>query len=127
MDEALAYDDFREALTPDVRDRFDRFFHALLADCSGVGRIAEVPAGPGCAFEAAVSPAGVAALRALAVGLDFGELWPAFRDVLGEDDDPPPDAAERLAAGFDEFRAYCRQWVKPLVAAGERGSGLVVV
>src|SRR5262249_23463056 len=110
MDEALAYDEFREALATDTRARFDRFFHALLADCAGVGRIVEVPAGPGCVFEAAASPATVADLRALAVGLDFGELWPAF----GEDD------------AFEDFRRYVGQWVGPVALAAERGSGLVV-
>jgi hypothetical protein len=61
-----------------------------------------------------------------AEGLDFGELWPAFRDVFGEDDDPPPDAAEQLAGGFEEFRGYVSQWFGPLVASTERGAGLVV-
>jgi hypothetical protein len=126
VEEGLAYDDFAEALDPEVRARLDRFFHTLLPS-SVEGRRVELLAGrPGCGFHAAVSPPTVADLRAVAAGLDFGALWPAFRDVLGEDDNPPPDAAEQLAAGFEEWRRYVAQWVGAVVAAADRGRGLVV-
>jgi hypothetical protein len=128
-DEGLAYDDFREALASDLQTRFDRFFHTLLPSSEEGERVVELPAAAGqprSDFYAAVSPATVLELRALAGGLEFGALWPAFRDVLGEDDDPPPDAAEQLSAGFEQFRRYVTQWVGPVVAAAERGWGLVV-
>jgi hypothetical protein len=122
----LAYDDFAEALDPDVRARLDRFFHTLLPS-SVEGRRVELPVGgPGCGFHAAVSPPTLVELRAVAAGLDFGALWPAFRDVLGEDDNPPPDAAEQLATCFEEWRRYVTQWVGAVVAAADRACGLVV-
>jgi hypothetical protein len=127
VEEGLTYDDFAEALSPHLRARLDRFFHTLLPSSVEGQRVVELPVGgPGCEFHAALSPATVAELRSFAVGLDFGALWPAFRDVLGEDDDPPPDAAEQLTAGFDEWRRYVAQWVAAVGAAADQGRGLVV-
>jgi hypothetical protein len=126
VEEGLTYDDFAEALDPAVRSRLDRFFHTLLPS-SVEGRQVELPeGGPWRGFHSAASPPTVAALRAVAAGLDFGVLWPAFRDVLGEDDDPPPDAAEQLAAGFEGWRRYVAQWIGAVEAAADRGRGLVV-
>jgi hypothetical protein len=130
MDEGLTYDDFREALPPKVQARFDRFFHTFLPSSLEGKRVVDLPTGvagwSATGFYAALSPVTATELRTLAEGLEFGVLWPAFRDVLGEDDAPPPDAAEQLAAGFEEFQGYVAQWVGPLVAASERGWGLVV-
>src|SRR5262249_53996696 len=82
-DEGLTYDDFAGALAPEVRGRLDRFFHTLLPSSVEGQRVVELPAGgPGCAFYAAVSPATVVELRAVAAGIDFGALWPAFRDTF---------------------------------------------
>ena len=128
-EQGLAYDDFREALPRDLQERFDVFFHTLMPSSEEETRRVELPAGvrwSATCFYAAVSPATVTRLAADAAELDFRALWPAFRDVLGEDDNPPPDAAEQLAACFADFRRYVTQWVGPLVASSQRGWGLVV-
>jgi hypothetical protein len=129
-DEGLTYDDFRDALALEVQAPFDRFFHTLLPSSVEGKRVVELPTGvagwSGTNFYAALSPGTATELRTLVEGLEFGVLWPAFRKVLGEDDAPPPDAAEQLAAGFEEFRGYVTQWLGPVVGASERGWGLVV-